>query len=86
MESVLLLSGLPQRTWTPCPFQLVVSRQLRLRGVVPSHHGAGADCAKTNTSDPLAVTALRLSARGGQFVLSRAVLQGRSERAWAAAS
>ena len=82
MESVLLLSGLPQRTWTPCPFQLVaVSRQVRLRGVVPPHHGAGAACAKTKTSDPFAVTALRLSTGDGQFVLgpcSRGGAKGRA--------
>ena len=78
MESVLLLSGLPQRTRTPRPLQLVaVSRQLRLRGVVPSHHGAGAACAKTNTSDPLAVTALRLSTGDRQFVRARAPGQER---------
>ena len=71
MESVLLLSGLPQWTRTPRPLQLVaVSQQVRLRGVVPPHHGAGATCAETKTSDSLAVTALRLSARDGQFVLA----------------
>ena len=70
MESVLLLSGLPQQTRTSRPLQLVaVSQQVRLRGVVPPHYGAGAACAKTKTSDPLAVTALRLSARDRQFVL-----------------
>ena len=80
MESVLLLSGLPQRTRTPRPPQLVaVSRQVRLRGVVPPHHVAGAACAETKTSDPFAVTALRLPARDGQFVLGPC--QGRSDRA-----
>ena len=84
MESVLLLSGLPQRTRTPRPLQLVaVSRQVRLRGVVAPHHGAGAACAKTKTSDPFAVTALRLSARDRQFVLgpcSRAGAKGRPHK------
>ena len=62
MESVLLLSGLSQWTRAPRPLQLVaVSQQVWLRGVVPPHYGAA--CAKTKTSDPLAVTVLRLSAR-----------------------
>ena len=81
MKSVLLLSGLPQRTRTPRPLQLVaVARQVRPRGVVAPRHGAGAACAKTKTSDPLAVTALRLPARDRQFVLGPCV-PGRSERA-----
>ena len=81
MGSVLLLSGLPQRTRTPRPLQLVaVSWHVSLRGVVPPHHGAGTAHAKTKTPDPFAVTALRLSARDGQFVLSPCV-PGRSERA-----
>ena len=49
-------------------------------GAAP-HYGAGAACAKTKTSDPLAVTALRLSARDRQFVLgpcSRAGAKGRA--------
>ena len=82
MESVLLLSGLPQRTRTPRPFQLVaVSQQVRLRGVVAPRHGAGAASAKTKTSDPFAVTALRLPARDRQFVLgpcSRGGAKGRA--------
>ena len=82
MESVLLLSGLPQRTRTPRPLQLVAaSRQVRLLGVVPPHHGAGATCAETKTSDSLAVTALRLSARDGQFVLGPCERAGATGRA-----
>ena len=60
MESVLLLSGLPQRTRAPRPLQLVaVSWHVSLRGVVPPHHGAGAACAETKTYDSFALKAVR---------------------------
>ena len=79
MESVLLLCGLPQRTRTPRPLQLVaVSWHVSLRGFVPPHYGAGA---KTKTLDPFAFKAIRLSARDRQFVLgpcSRGGAKGRA--------